>query len=713
MKSENQRETNNAKTEYEAEGIQRRFALPKKRSSRIRFALLLILYLATSFMVSRVSRSDKILVIGERTLPIATFSGVLTSFANICIIFLTMFYGHLGFVTSLALLLLQFPMMISMMLLRTNLSSIPGVFINIFTIIAIILIHLNNLKIENYQLKEVAHLKEQRRMARRLFEQTATALVSAIDAKDNYSRGHSMRVAEYSEKLARRLGKSENECNEIYYAALLHDVGKIGIDDEIISKNGRLTKEEYAVIKQHPTIGNQILSSISEYPYLSIGAHYHHERYDGKGYPEGLKGRDIPEIARIILVADAYDAMTSNRSYREAIPQQLVREEIVKGAGTQFDPEFARLMQFIIDEDPSYSLKEKTAVKEFAGKNEMRCVEYRGEVSEGIAVTQEITDIHIKFIPDKNLKGEKASASIILFDSLDERVHDEENIVRDMNYYEYGEVWLDGRSKNTGVRKIKTEIIPNDMPKAASVDGSVNYDIKLVKCKDHVLIMLNDGEKTTRVTIALPDSARFVYAGITGEYCLLSDVSINKADNKVPDDYIPRIAEEISFLDGPVGDIPNIQINGYRYASSEGIPVTDGLKISFHAMSLPTARLIWHCPYISIFYADDGKVNGKNYREYGFIRLDGEDWQEEGKAHNRQIVNMSDEFEGWNEWKQFNRKGFDCVVNFEYKDNKIIVTTENMGLSIRSITTILDGTKKFYTSLTGDQCVITNIRYIM
>jgi hypothetical protein len=162
-----------------------------------------------------------------------------------------------------------------------------------------------------------------------------------------------------------------------------------------------------------------------------------------------------------------------------------------------------------------------------------------------------------------------------------------------------------------------------------------------------------------------------------------------------------------------VGDIPNIQINGYRYASSEGIPVTDGLKISFHAMSLPTARLIWHCPYISIFYADDGKVNGKNYREYGFIRLDGEDWQEEGKAHNRQIVNMSDEFEGWNEWKQFNRKGFDCVVNFEYKDNKIIVTTENMGLSIRSITTILDGTKKFYTSLTGDQCVITNIRYIM
>ncbi len=244
-----------------------------------------------------------------------------------------------------------------------------------------------------------------------------------------------------------------------------------------------------------------------------------------------------------------------------------------------------------------------------------------------------------------------------------------------------------------------------------SDDGSIEYDIKMVKVKDHILISINDGEKTTSVTIALPDSVRFAYAGITGEHCFLSKVRINKSDDKVADDYIPRIAEEISFIDGPEGDIPNIQSNGYRYASTEGIRLTDGLQISFHAMSLPTARLIWHCPYISIFYSDDGKVGGKNYREYGFIRLDGEDWQEEGKAHNRQIVNMNDDFMGWEEWKRFNRKGFDCVVNFEYKGNKIIVTTENMGLSIRSITTVLDGTSKFYISLTGDQCAITNIRY--
>ena len=106
--------------------------------------------------------------------------------------------------------------------------------------------------------------------------------------------------------------------------------------ESIITKNGKLTDDEYKIIKEHSTKGAQILQSISEYPRLSIGAHHHHERYDGKGYPDHLIGTDIPEIARIISVADAYDAMTSRRSYRDPIPQQQVREEIVKGTGTIF-----------------------------------------------------------------------------------------------------------------------------------------------------------------------------------------------------------------------------------------------------------------------------------------------------------------------------------------------------------------------------------------
>ena len=200
-----------------------------------------------------------------------------------------------------------------------------------------------NDKLEKASKREIEIVREEQKNLRIMFEQTATALANAIDAKDKYTHGHSRRVAEYSVKIARYLGKTDKEIEDLYFAALLHDVGKIGIKDSIINKEGKLTDEEFAAIKTHPVIGMQILSSINQSPYLSIGAHHHHERYDGRGYPDGLKGEDIPEIARIIAVADAYDAMTSKRSYRDPIPQDLVREEFVKGSGTQFDPVFAKI----------------------------------------------------------------------------------------------------------------------------------------------------------------------------------------------------------------------------------------------------------------------------------------------------------------------------------------------------------------------------------
>ncbi|MBR1472047.1 MAG: HD-GYP domain-containing protein [Lachnospiraceae bacterium] len=201
-------------------------------------------------------------------------------------------------------------------------------------------------------------LEDEKMKMQALFEQTAAALANAIDAKDQYTRGHSSRVAEYSVEIAKRAGKTEEECKEIYFAALLHDVGKIGVRNSIINKAGRLTNEEFEEIRKHPEIGRRILSSISQSPYLSIGANYHHERYDGRGYPEGLKGDDIPEIARIIAVADSYDAMTSKRSYRDPVPQEKVREELLKGMGTQFDPQFAKIMLQLIDQNTEYKMKD-------------------------------------------------------------------------------------------------------------------------------------------------------------------------------------------------------------------------------------------------------------------------------------------------------------------------------------------------------------------
>lgn len=183
-----------------------------------------------------------------------------------------------------------------------------------------------------------------------LFLHVVECLADAIDAKDNYTKGHSGRVAAYSKEIARRYGYDEKQQEKIYMLGLLHDVGKIGVPDEVINKPGRLNDEEFACIKKHPAIGYKILSNIKEMPELSLGAKFHHERYDGNGYPEGISGEDIPEVARIIAVADAYDAMTSNRSYRNALPQEKVREEIKKGKGTQFDPQFADIMLEIIDD---------------------------------------------------------------------------------------------------------------------------------------------------------------------------------------------------------------------------------------------------------------------------------------------------------------------------------------------------------------------------
>lgn len=188
---------------------------------------------------------------------------------------------------------------------------------------------------------------------------TLKALVGTIEAKDLYTNGHSQRVADYSRMIAQRLGYNEEETSKIYQVALLHDIGKIAIPDDIINKPGKLTDEEYGIIKEHPVSGAAILQKIEEVPDLYFGALYHHERWDGRGYPFGLIGDEIPDIARIISVADAYDAMTSKRSYRPALSQEITREEIYKGIGTQFYPDAARAMLCIIDEDVSFRLKQQ------------------------------------------------------------------------------------------------------------------------------------------------------------------------------------------------------------------------------------------------------------------------------------------------------------------------------------------------------------------
>lgn len=546
--------------------------------------------------------------------------------------------------------------------------------------------------------------EEERKNVQRLFSQTATALANAIDAKDKYTHGHSSRVAEYSKKIAELAGKSPAECDEIYYVALLHDVGKIGVPEKIINKEGRLSPEELECIKQHPAMGAQILKSITEYPRLSVGAHFHHERYDGKGYPERLKGSDIPEVARIISVADSYDAMASKRSYRDPLPQDKVREQLIEGSGTQFDPKFANIMLHLIDLDTDYSMKERKDIQELSGRNEMLVEEHREEVSEGILLSSCLTRIDMKVSAGKS-SARTPRASIVLFDSLDGLFHADERGKKELVYYEYGEILFDGQCVNAGARKVESRPCEEKGPSLSAGE----YRIEAVRVKDHARVRIFGADSAREYILALPDSSRYVYVGLTGAHCCISDVKVDKAAEVTGEDEIPRIAPRISYIDVPAGDVPNIQVDGYRTESTKGIPVRDGTTISFHCKSLPTARLVWHCPSYVVFTSDDGTVGGGNYREFSLVRLDGENWESGNAVENELLVEKQD-FNGWDAWKRYNKAGYDCSVSFSREGNTIISQTKNAGISIRNIITIKTKAAEVYVALSGDQCALTNIR---
>ena len=222
----------------------------------------------------------------------------------------------------------------------------------------VLLLRVNNIiELVTLQKQLYFEVEQKTRENKNLFLQVVSALVAAIDTKDVYTRGHSSRVAKYSKMIAKRLGYSEARQDEIYMMGILHDVGKIGIPITVLNKKGALTDEEYEQIKGHSVMGAAILQKIEDNPKFALGAKHHHERYDGTGYPDGLKGDKIPEEARIIAVADAYDAMSSDRSYRNHLPQDEIKKEITNGKGIQFDPTFADIMLSIIEEDKDYRLK--------------------------------------------------------------------------------------------------------------------------------------------------------------------------------------------------------------------------------------------------------------------------------------------------------------------------------------------------------------------
>ena len=185
----------------------------------------------------------------------------------------------------------------------------------------------------------------------RAYLDTIGILRQTVEAKDPYTRGHSDRVSEYSVLIGKKLGLDEKTLHILKIGGLFHDIGKIGIPDSILLKESKLSDEEYSQIKNHPMIGVHMLGDAAIFTDILPIVKHHHERYDGRGYPSQLVGEDIPYVARIAAVADTFDAMTSKRSYRDSLPIDIVRAEIERCSGTQFDPNIAKVFLDIMDND--------------------------------------------------------------------------------------------------------------------------------------------------------------------------------------------------------------------------------------------------------------------------------------------------------------------------------------------------------------------------
>ena len=194
-------------------------------------------------------------------------------------------------------------------------------------------------------------LKESKEQLERAYLDTIQSLRYAVEAKDPYTRGHSDRVSEYAVLIGRKMGLPEDEIKTLQIGGLFHDIGKIGVPDSILQKEAKLTDDEYSQIKNHPSIGAHILGEAEAFKDIIPIVKYHHERFDGRGYPSRLSGEKIPLLARITAVADTFDAMTSKRSYRNALDIQYVKEEIERCKGTQFDPKIAEVFLEILNND--------------------------------------------------------------------------------------------------------------------------------------------------------------------------------------------------------------------------------------------------------------------------------------------------------------------------------------------------------------------------
>lgn len=517
---------------------------------------------------------------------------------------------------------------------------------------------------------EIQSFKNEQKRMKSIFGQAVQAMACVLERGSEAQKGRAERIALTARELAKRNGKNEDECDKVFYAGYCFEAGE------------------------------EALSCIKAFPYL-----YETAQSIGKDYDESL-----PEYSRIITVARDYDKMINDTS----VPAFFVRDYFIREAGKKYDPVYAKYLVQILDSETNKNGFEKAAEEI---QTELLCHDYREEITAGIPVLQNIEDICFDCEPLPSDAAASSSASapvfsapaIILFDSSDEKVHKSQQSIETHKYIEYGEIWFDAHSISTSVRNMEIRNVTEE--KSASESGSAaSYKITACRFEDHILLKMKGPVKSFEVIIALPSVSKSAFIGITGENVHIKNIKIEETGRLVEENEIPRIAEKLNYINRIESDLPNVQITKPLAVFTQGVEIKNNMKIYFHTQSLPGANLVWHCPYIILYYSEDGKVNGKNYCEYAMIKFDGEENGSNDFAENTFVMKKTEGFTSWEDWEELNKAGYECQIEFIKNGSEVMLTTQNKGIFIQNTTKVRNGNKDIFVAFSGDQVALTDIR---
>ncbi len=517
---------------------------------------------------------------------------------------------------------------------------------------------------------EIQSFKNEQKRMKSIFGQAAQAMACVLERGDDAQKGRLERIALMSRALASRAGKSEEDCDKVYYAGYCCDAGE----------------EALACIKAFPHLYETAMSV-------------------GKDYSE-----DLPEYSRIVTVAKDYDKMINDTT----IPAFFVRDYFIREAGRKYDPLYAKYAVQLLDSETNKGAFEKAAEEM---KTELVCHNYRDEVTAGIPVLQNAAEISFDCSAaeaggDVGAGTKVSIPSVVIFDSSDEKVQKTRETIDSHRYIEYGEVWFDAHIISTSARNMEIRnLVENPEVKESAAGGAdIHYKITACRFEDHLLLKMQSPERSFDVIIALPSASKSAFIGITGENVHLKNIKVELTNQLTSENDIPRIAEKLNYINRIESDIPNVQIVKPLAVFTQGVEVKNGMKIYFHAQSLPDANLVWHCPYIILYDSEDGKVYGKNYREYAMIKFDGEENGSNENAENDFVMKKTEIFTNWEDWEEHNKAGYECLVEFSKTGSEVMLRTQNKGIFIQNTTKIRNGNKEVYVAFSGDQVALTDIR---